>query len=88
MSWLKTFTLSLEVIDAAVETLYCFGHSEDIKETQVWPFFFCPFISTCDIPAGGSHGSSALVFTLTARSDLVICLCVVFTSGLFKPTLW
>lgn len=35
MSWLKTFTLSLEVINAAVETLYYFGHSDDIKETQV-----------------------------------------------------
>ena len=35
MSWLKTFTLSLEVISAAVETLYQLGSSEDIKQTQV-----------------------------------------------------
>lgn len=35
MSWLKTFTLSLEVISAAVETLYLLGCSEDIKQTQV-----------------------------------------------------
>uniref|UniRef100_A0A8C2X0W0 Non-SMC condensin II complex, subunit D3 n=1 Tax=Cyclopterus lumpus TaxID=8103 RepID=A0A8C2X0W0_CYCLU len=34
MSWLKTFTLSLEVICAAVETLYQLGRSEDIKQTQ------------------------------------------------------
>lgn len=35
MSWLKTFTLPLEVISSAVETLYQFGCSEDIKQTQV-----------------------------------------------------
>ncbi|KAM7385039.1 hypothetical protein PAMP_001138 [Pampus punctatissimus] len=34
MSWLKTFTLSLEVISAAVETLYQLGNSEDVKQTQ------------------------------------------------------
>ncbi|TNN32148.1 Condensin-2 complex subunit D3 [Liparis tanakae] len=36
MSWLKTFTLSLEVICAAVETLYQLGRSEDVKETQAF----------------------------------------------------
>lgn len=35
MSWLKTFTLPLEVISSAVQTLYQFGCSEDIKQTQV-----------------------------------------------------
>lgn len=35
MSWLKTFTLPLEVISSAVETLYQFGCSDDIKQTQV-----------------------------------------------------
>lgn len=40
MSWLKTFTLSLEVISAAVETLYHLGHSEDIKLTQVGDLAF------------------------------------------------
>uniref|UniRef100_A0A665TJ03 Non-SMC condensin II complex, subunit D3 n=1 Tax=Echeneis naucrates TaxID=173247 RepID=A0A665TJ03_ECHNA len=34
MSWLKSFTLSLELISAAVETLYLLGCSEDIKQTQ------------------------------------------------------
>lgn len=43
MSWLKTFTLSLEVICAAVETLYQFGCSEDIKETQVGVLPFSPY---------------------------------------------
>lgn len=35
MSCLKTFTLSLEVICAAVETLCQLGYSDDIKQTQV-----------------------------------------------------
>lgn len=35
MSRLKTFTLSLEVICAAVETLCQLGYSDDIKQTQV-----------------------------------------------------
>ncbi|CAJ1066500.1 condensin-2 complex subunit D3 isoform X1 [Xyrichtys novacula] len=36
MSWLKTFTLSLEVISAAVETLFQLGHSQDFKQTQAF----------------------------------------------------
>ncbi|XP_074532674.1 condensin-2 complex subunit D3 isoform X2 [Halichoeres trimaculatus] len=36
MSWLKTFTLSLEVINAAVETLHQMGHNTDIKKTQAF----------------------------------------------------
>lgn len=35
MSWLKTFTLSLEVICAAVETLFQLGRSDSVKQTQV-----------------------------------------------------
>lgn len=35
MSRLKTFTMSLNVISAAIETLYQFLCSEDIKQTQV-----------------------------------------------------
>uniref|UniRef100_A0A3B5A2Y2 Non-SMC condensin II complex subunit D3 n=1 Tax=Stegastes partitus TaxID=144197 RepID=A0A3B5A2Y2_9TELE len=38
MSWLKTFALSLEVISAAVETLYQLGKHEDLKQTQVENF--------------------------------------------------
>ncbi|CAN9500131.1 unnamed protein product [Ophioblennius macclurei] len=34
MSWLKAFTLSLELISAAVETLCQFGRCEDITQTQ------------------------------------------------------
>lgn len=40
MSWLKTFTLSLDVICAAVETLYQLGRSKEIKQTQVGDFAF------------------------------------------------
>ncbi|XP_035040242.1 condensin-2 complex subunit D3 isoform X2 [Hippoglossus stenolepis] len=36
MSWLKTFNLALEVISAAVETLYHLGRSDDIKQTQAF----------------------------------------------------
>lgn len=43
MSWLKTFTLSLEVICAAVEALYQLGRSEDIKQTQVGDLAFSPY---------------------------------------------
>uniref|UniRef100_A0A7N8WQ28 Non-SMC condensin II complex, subunit D3 n=1 Tax=Mastacembelus armatus TaxID=205130 RepID=A0A7N8WQ28_9TELE len=35
MSLLKTFTLSLEVISAAVETIYQLGRSDDVRQTQV-----------------------------------------------------
>ncbi|XP_030581686.1 condensin-2 complex subunit D3 isoform X2 [Archocentrus centrarchus] len=36
MSWLKTFTLPLEMISSAVETLYQLGCSEDMKQTQAF----------------------------------------------------
>ncbi|XP_069578567.1 condensin-2 complex subunit D3 [Brachyistius frenatus] len=49
MSWLKTFTLSLEVISAAVETLYQFGHGEDIKQTQAFLNQHCgELVSICE----------------------------------------
>ncbi|GAA6228439.1 condensin-2 complex subunit D3 [Lates japonicus] len=49
MSWLKTFTLSLEVISAAVETLYQLGCSEDIKQTQAFLNQHCgELVSVCE----------------------------------------
>ncbi|KAG7999876.1 Condensin-2 complex subunit D3 [Nibea albiflora] len=49
MTWLKTFTLSLEVISAAVETLFQFGRSEDIKETQAFMNQHCgELVSICE----------------------------------------
>lgn len=41
LSWLKTYSLSLTVISAAIDTLCQLGSSDDIKQTQVeqqgWP---------------------------------------------------
>ncbi|XP_068424000.1 condensin-2 complex subunit D3 isoform X2 [Clinocottus analis] len=49
MSWLKTFTLSLEVICAAVEALYQLGRSEDIKQTQAFLNQRCgELVSVCE----------------------------------------
>uniref|UniRef100_A0A3Q1H262 Condensin-2 complex subunit D3 n=1 Tax=Acanthochromis polyacanthus TaxID=80966 RepID=A0A3Q1H262_9TELE len=49
MSWLKTFTLSLEVISAAVETLYQLGKNEDIKQTQAFLDQHCgDLVSVCE----------------------------------------
>ncbi|XP_045927155.1 condensin-2 complex subunit D3 [Micropterus dolomieu] len=49
MSWLKTFTLSLEVICAAVETLYQLGRSEDVKQTQAFLNQHCgELVSVCE----------------------------------------
>lgn len=73
MSWLKTFSLSLKVICAAVETLCQFGRSEDIKQTQVWPPFLHRMLAS-NIPAGGSHGSmwgQSRVYTF----DKACCFC-------------
>ncbi|KAM9364165.1 LOW QUALITY PROTEIN: condensin-2 complex subunit D3-L-like [Pholidichthys leucotaenia] len=48
MSWLKTFT-SLEVICAAVETLYQLGCSEDIKQTQAFMNRHCgELVTVCE----------------------------------------
>uniref|UniRef100_A0A3Q4HSH9 Non-SMC condensin II complex, subunit D3 n=1 Tax=Neolamprologus brichardi TaxID=32507 RepID=A0A3Q4HSH9_NEOBR len=49
MSWLKTFTLPLEVISSAVETLYQFGCSDDIKQTQAFLNQRCgELVSACE----------------------------------------
>ncbi|XP_061601386.1 condensin-2 complex subunit D3 [Cololabis saira] len=49
MSWLKTFTLSLEVINAAVQALYQLGCSEDIKQTQAFLDQYCgELVSACE----------------------------------------
>ncbi|XP_041865621.1 condensin-2 complex subunit D3 [Melanotaenia boesemani] len=49
MSWLKTFALSLEVISAAVQTLYQLGSSEEIKQTQAFLNQHCgELVSTCE----------------------------------------
>ncbi|XP_029031397.1 condensin-2 complex subunit D3 isoform X2 [Betta splendens] len=49
MSWLKTFTLSLEIISAAIETLYLLGRSDDIKQTQAFLNQHCgELVSVCE----------------------------------------
>ncbi|XP_070772267.1 condensin-2 complex subunit D3 [Enoplosus armatus] len=54
MSWLKTFTLSLEVICAAVETLHQLGRSEDIKQTQAFLNQHCgELVSVCEAYLAG-----------------------------------
>uniref|UniRef100_A0A3Q3WCI5 Condensin-2 complex subunit D3 n=1 Tax=Mola mola TaxID=94237 RepID=A0A3Q3WCI5_MOLML len=54
MSWLKTFTLSLEVICAAVETLCQLGRSEDIKQTQDFLNNHCgELVSVCEAYLAG-----------------------------------
>ncbi|XP_041646222.1 condensin-2 complex subunit D3 isoform X2 [Cheilinus undulatus] len=65
MSLLKTFTLSLEVISAAVETLYQFGCSEDVKQTQAFLNQHCgELVSVCESYLAGiilsEHGSQNL----------------------------
>nr|XP_046258478.1 condensin-2 complex subunit D3 isoform X2 [Scatophagus argus] len=50
MSWLKTFTLSLEVISAAVETLCQLGRSEDVKQMQAFLNRHCgELVSVCEV---------------------------------------
>ncbi|KAK9541070.1 hypothetical protein VZT92_001145 [Zoarces viviparus] len=54
MSWLKTFTLSLEVICAAVETLYQLGRSEDFKQTLAFLNQHCgELVSVCEAYLAG-----------------------------------
>uniref|UniRef100_A0A3B5M4S0 Condensin complex subunit 1 C-terminal domain-containing protein n=1 Tax=Xiphophorus couchianus TaxID=32473 RepID=A0A3B5M4S0_9TELE len=49
MSWLKTFSLSLEVISAAMQTLYQVGCSEDFKHTQAFLNQHCgELVSICE----------------------------------------
>eukprot|EP00066_Takifugu_rubripes_P012190 XP_011601456.1 PREDICTED: condensin-2 complex subunit D3 [Takifugu rubripes] len=53
MSRLKTFTLSLEVICAAVETLCQLGYSDDIKQTQNFLNTHCgELVSVCEAYLG------------------------------------
>lgn len=42
LSWLKTFSLSLTMISAAIDTLCQLGSSDDIKQTQVEQRATCP----------------------------------------------
>lgn len=42
LSWLKTFSLSLTMISAAIDTLCQLGSSDDIKQTQVEQRTTCP----------------------------------------------
>lgn len=53
MSWLKTFTLSLEVVCAAVETLFQLGHSDNLTQTQVGILHLI-----CSLPVGVPRGKS------------------------------
>nr|XP_040034892.1 condensin-2 complex subunit D3 [Gasterosteus aculeatus aculeatus] len=54
MSWLKTFTLSLDVICAAVETLYQLGRSKEIKQTQAFLSLHCgELMSVCEAYLAG-----------------------------------
>uniref|UniRef100_A0A7N8XVQ2 Non-SMC condensin II complex, subunit D3 n=1 Tax=Mastacembelus armatus TaxID=205130 RepID=A0A7N8XVQ2_9TELE len=49
MSLLKTFTLSLEVISAAVETIYQLGRSDDVRQTQAFLNQHCgEMVSLCE----------------------------------------
>ncbi|KAM8860215.1 condensin-2 complex subunit D3 isoform 1-T3 [Spinachia spinachia] len=54
MSWLKTFTLSLEGICAGVQTLYQLGRSEDVKQTQAFLTLHCgELMSVCEAYLAG-----------------------------------
>ncbi|XP_061692445.1 condensin-2 complex subunit D3 isoform X2 [Syngnathoides biaculeatus] len=47
--WLKSFTMSLEVISAAIDTLHQLGSSEDIKQTQSFLNHHCgQLVSVCE----------------------------------------
>ncbi|MEQ2288047.1 hypothetical protein AMECASPLE_018971 [Ameca splendens] len=49
MSWLKTSSLSLEVISAATQSLYQLGYSDDIKRTQAFLNQHCgELVSVCE----------------------------------------
>ncbi|XP_014865764.1 PREDICTED: condensin-2 complex subunit D3 isoform X1 [Poecilia mexicana] len=71
MSWLKTFSLSLEVISAAMQTLYQLGCSEDIKLTQAFLNQHCgELVSICE-----THLASVLLSengTQNLNEDLMI----------------
>lgn len=90
MSRLKTFSLSLEVICAAVETLCQLGYSDDIKQTQV------ENLCVCSVPfeTGDSCVSEFNLFkrsdsTITiVKHDFLLCHVVFFYSGFSEHTLW
>lgn len=80
MSWLKAFTLSLEVICAAVETLFQLGHSDDVKQTQVGILTFI-----CSVLVGNQREKSCdSEFNLFSLPDTAITL---FFSFLFQDFL-
>ncbi|XP_057704666.1 condensin-2 complex subunit D3 isoform X2 [Corythoichthys intestinalis] len=52
--WLKSFTMSLEVISAAIDTLCRLGSSEDVKQTQAFLNHHCgELISICETYLAG-----------------------------------
>ncbi|XP_059903948.1 condensin-2 complex subunit D3 [Gadus macrocephalus] len=54
MSWLKTMELSLEVMSAAMETLFQLGRKEDIKQTQAFLGLHCGgLVSMCETYLAG-----------------------------------
>nr|XP_057933189.1 condensin-2 complex subunit D3 isoform X3 [Doryrhamphus excisus] len=54
MSWLKTFTMSLEVVSAAIEALHQLGGSEDVKQTQAFLNQHCgELVSLCEVYLAG-----------------------------------
>ncbi|XP_029922361.1 condensin-2 complex subunit D3 [Myripristis murdjan] len=54
MSLLKTFNLSLELISAAIETLFQFGRSDDVKQTQAFMNQHCgELVSVCEAYLSG-----------------------------------
>uniref|UniRef100_UPI003AAC27D5 condensin-2 complex subunit D3 n=1 Tax=Centroberyx gerrardi TaxID=166262 RepID=UPI003AAC27D5 len=54
MSWLKSFSQSLEVISAGVETLFQLGRSEDIQQTQAFMNQHCgELVSVCETHLSG-----------------------------------
>ncbi|KAM9809913.1 condensin-2 complex subunit D3 isoform X2 [Syngnathus typhle] len=49
MPWLKSFTMSLEAISAAIDTLHQIGSSEDVKQTQAFLNRHCgELVSICE----------------------------------------
>ncbi|XP_077437958.1 condensin-2 complex subunit D3 [Vanacampus margaritifer] len=54
MRWLKSFTMPLEVISAAIDTLHRIGSNEDVKQTQVFLNHHCgELVSLCEIYLAG-----------------------------------
>ncbi|XP_077350803.1 condensin-2 complex subunit D3 isoform X2 [Festucalex cinctus] len=54
MRWLKSFTMSLEVISAAIHTLHRIGSNEDVKKTQGFLNHHCgELVSLCETYLAG-----------------------------------